>query len=233
LWEDDGIGSEIAYLQSKSGAEAANARYRTLAARLDRAAIKAPVRGVFDEKYVEAGELVAPGTRVARVVAVAQVKISGGVPERFGLDIVRGDSARITFDVLPDREFVGTISFVGTSVNPTNRTIPIEILLDNPGGAIKPSMLANIQVERVRLEDVIVVPQEVVQRTESGYQVFVVGDRDGLSVAVARAVEPGTAYGNHIVIRHGLEIGDPLITTGYRSVDDGNLVRVVDGGAGR
>jgi RND family efflux transporter MFP subunit len=229
LWEDEGIGSEIAYLQAKSTASAAAARYRTLAARLARTEIKAPVSGVFDEKYVEVGELVAPGTRVARVVAVKEVKITGGVPERYGLDVVLGDSARITFDVLPGREFVGTISFVGTSVDPNNRTIPIEIRLANPGGVMKPSMLANIQVERVRLADVIVVPQEVVQRTESGYQVFLVGDRDGLSIAVARAVELGASYGNQIVITSGLAVGEPLITTGYRSVDDGSLIRIVDG----
>ena len=232
LWEDEGIGSEIAYLQTRSSASAANARYRTLAARLARTEIKAPVSGIFDQKYVEVGELVAPGTQVARVVAVAQVKVTGGVPERFGLDIVRGDSARVTFDIMPGREFVGTIDFVAAAVDPANRTIPIEIRIDNPGSVIKPSMLANIQVERVRQADRIVVPQEVVQRTESGYQVFVVGDRDGLPIAEARPVEPGAAYGNRMVILQGLEVGDRLITTGYRSVDDGSLIRIVDGGAG-
>jgi RND family efflux transporter MFP subunit len=230
LWEDEGIGSEIAYLQTRSAASAAAARHRTLAARLARTEIKAPVSGVFDEKYVEVGELVSSGTHVARVVAVNEVKITGGVPERYGLDVVLGDSARITFDVLPGQEFIGTISFVGTSVNQSNRTIPIEIRLKNPGGVMKPSMLANIQVERVRLAGVIVVPQEVVQRTESGYQVFLVGDRDGLRVAAARPVELGASYGNQVVITSGLDDGEPLITTGYRSVDDGSLIRVVDEG---
>jgi RND family efflux transporter MFP subunit len=233
LWEDDQVGSEIAYLQTKSAAEAASARYRILQARLDRTELRAPVNGIFDEKYVEVGELVAPGTRVARVVATAQVKITGGVPERYALDIRRGDSAVVTLDVLPDRSFVGTIRFVGASVDPDNRTVPVELVLNNPGGVLKPQMVANVQIARARLPDVIVVPQEVVQRTEAGYQVFVTGDRDGRPIAMARPVELGPSHENRVVIRSGLNEGDPLITTGYRMVDDGSLVRIVEGGEGR
>jgi membrane fusion protein (multidrug efflux system) len=233
LWEEDRVGSEIAYLQTKSGSEAANARYRTLQARLDRTELRAPVSGIFDEKYVEVGELVAPGTRVARVVATAQVKITGGVPERYALEVRRGDSAIVTLDVLPDRTFVGKIRFVGASVDPDNRTVPVELVLDNPGGVLKPQMVANVQVTRARLQDVVVVPQELVQRTENGYQVFVTGDRDGRAVAVARPVELGPSQENRVVIRSGLGDGDVLITTGYRMVDDGSLVRVVEGGEGR
>ncbi len=230
LWEDEGIGSEIAYLQTRSAARAADARYRTLLARLDRTELRAPVAGVFDEKYVELGELVTPGTPVVRVVATNRVKVTGGVPERFGLDVTKGDSARVTFDVLPGREFIGSIEFVGASVNAENRTIPIEIHLENPGGLVKAQMLANVQVERVRLKDVVVVPQEVLQRTEDGYQVFVASDRDGRAVAAARAVELGPAYANRVVIEAGLSPEDPLITSGYRMVDDGSLIRVVSGG---
>lgn len=233
LWEEDRVGSEIAYLQTKSGAEAAEARYRTLQARLDRTAVRAPVAGIFDEKYVEEGELVTPGTRVARVVATAQVKITGGVPERYALDVRRGDSASVTLDVLPGRTFVGRIRFVGASVDPDNRTVPVELVLDNPGGVLKPQMVANVQVARARLQDVVVVPQELVQRTENGYQVFVIGDRDGRPVAVARPVELGPSHENRVVIHSGLDDGDALITTGYRMVDDGSLVRVVEGGEGR
>jgi len=231
LWEEEQIGSEIAYLQARSAARAADARYRTLLARLERTALRAPVTGIFDEKYVELGEMVSPGSPVVRVVAVQQVKVVGGVPERFGLDVRQGDTARVTFDVLPDREFMGTIRFVGAAIDPENRTIPIEIHLENPGGLVKPSMVANVQVERARLNDVIVVPQELLQRTEDGYQVFLVGDRDGRPVAVVRGVETGPSFENRIVIRSGLEAGEPLITTGYRMVDDGSLVRVVSGGA--
>jgi multidrug efflux pump subunit AcrA (membrane-fusion protein) len=133
--------------------------------------------------------------------------VVGGVPERFALSVHRGDSARITLDPLGGREFLGVIEFVGT-------------------------MVANVQVERERLQHVIVVPQQVVLRTEDGYQVYVVADRDGYPIASAREVELGPSYGNRIVIAAGLEIGEQLITVGQRLVDEGSFVRVVSGSGG-
>ncbi len=227
LWEEEGIGSEIAYLQAQSNATAAEARVEMLQARLARTEVKAPVSGIFDEKFVEVGEMVTPGAPVARVVSVGQVKITGGVPERYALFIHRGDSARVTLDPLGDREFFGTIQFVGTSVEPRSRTFPIEIVLQNPGNLIKPRMVANVQVERERLTDVVVVPQQVVVRTESGYQVFIVAARNGHPVAEARAVMLGPSFENRTVVTSGLAVGDQLITVGGRLVDDGSFVRVV------
>ena len=227
LWKEDNVGSEIAVLQLESGAEAAKARLAALEERLKRTEIRAPVAGIFDEKHVEVGELVTPGMPIARVVGVRRVKVIGGIPERYALDIERGDSARITFDVLPQREFVGAIAFVGTSVNASNRTIPIEVVLDNRERLVKPQMLANVQVERARLDGVVVVSQDLVLRTEDGYQVFVATRSEGQLRAAGRAVTLGPSYANRVVVDAGLSMGDSVITVGHRQVDEGSFVRIV------
>lgn len=228
LWEDEGVGSEIAFLQARTNAAVASARLATLQARLARTKIRAPVAGVFDEKYAEVGEMAMPGTRIARVVSYRQVKVTGGVPERYALFVAAGDIAQVTFDVLPGETFRGRIRYVGASVDPVNRTIPIELRLDNPGTRIKPRMIANVQVARQRLENVVVVPQQVVVRTEDGHEVFVVVDLDGRPVARRRAVTIGPSAGNRVVITTGLERGDVLITLGQQLVDDGSRVRIVN-----
>jgi membrane fusion protein (multidrug efflux system) len=228
LWEDEKIGSEIAYLQTKANAEVAAARLATLEARLDRTAIRAPVAGVFDEKFAEAGEMAMPGTRIARVVTLDRVKITGGVPERYALAVRPGDAATITFDVLPGRTFQGRIGFLGAGVDPVNRTLPLEVVMENPGRLVKPRMVANVQVVRERLSGVIVVPQQVVQRTENGYQVFIVVDTaGGRPTARARPVTLGPSYDNRVVVTDGLAAGDLLVTLGHQLVDDGTRVRVV------
>ena len=228
LWEEEEIGSEIRFLEAKAQAEAAAARLGTLEARLERTAIRSPVTGVFDEKFLEAGEMAVPGTPVARVVDVRRVKVVGGVPERFALSVRQGSRANVTFDIIAGRQFEGRIGFVGTSVDAINRTIRIEVVLDNPKQVVKPQMIANVQIVRERLDDVIVAPQQVVERTENGYQVFVVVERDGHAVAEAREVRLGAAYANRVVIEQGLSPGDRLVTVGNRLVDDGSRVRVVE-----
>jgi RND family efflux transporter MFP subunit len=185
---------------------------------------------VFDDKYVEIGEMVVPNAPVARVVAIDPVKVTAGVPERFALFVKPGAAAQVTFDILQDREFSGTIGFVGSSVEDRSRTFPIEIVLENPQRFVKPQMVANVQVVRSMLAEAVVVPQEVVIRDEGGYHVFVVVERDGVSIAEARAVTLGSAYDDRVVIEQGLEVGDRLITLGSQLVDDQSRIRIVSEG---
>ena len=126
--------------------------------------------------------------------------------------------------------FVGQVSRVSPQIDPQSRTFPVEVVLDNPGRVIKPNMVANVQVERARFEDVLVVSQDVVLRTENGYQVYVVVQRDDATVAEARPVQLGPTYENRVVIREGLAVGDRVVTAGQRQVDHGSRVRIVGGG---
>lgn len=233
LWEDEGIGSEIAFLQTKYDAQSADARLAFLEARLARHTIRSPIAGVLDERYADLGEIVAPGTPVARVLTVDRLKVVGGVPERFGPFVSEGGRAVLRFDVLPGREIEGQISYVGAAVDPKNRTFPIEIRLDNPEGLLKPQMVANVRVATERLTDVIVVPQDVVLRTEDGYQVFVAVDGPDGTVAEARVVELGPSFENEVVVAAGLGSGDRVIVKGHQLVDAGDRVREVSEGGGR
>lgn len=228
LWEEEQIGSEIAYLEAKYQSDLQAARVALLRERLERTTISAPISGIFDERYVDAGEMVAPGTPVARVVEVDRVKVTGGVAERFAASVSPGDTARVAFDVLPNQEFVGVLGYVGSVVDERNRTFPIEIVMDNPGRAIKPHMVASVEIANRRLRDVIVVPQDAIQRTEDGYQVFVAADRDGNPYAEARPVRLGPMYGNRVVVEEGLSEGDRLIVRGQQLVEAGNRVRIVN-----
>jgi membrane fusion protein (multidrug efflux system) len=227
LWEDEQIGSEIAYLEAKYQAELQAARRDFLQTRLDRTVVRAPISGIFDARYVDAGEMVAPGTQVARVVEVGQVKVIGGVPERFADVVHPGDSARISFEVL-DGELAGVINYVGSTVDPRNRTFPIEVIVDNPGRVIKPRMVANVLLANRRLEGVVVVPQSAIQRTEDGYEVFVAVERNGGSFAEPRPVILGPSYANRTVVNEGLSAGDRLIVRGHQIVESGDRVRIVN-----
>ena len=228
LWQQR-IGTEIALLEVKSQATSSAARLKVLETRLARTVVSSPITGIFDEQYVEVGELVAPGTRLVRMLATDQVKVVAGIPERYALAVTPGAAALVTFDVIDGREFRGVIDFVGTSVDPRSRTIPIEIVLDNAELVIRPRMVANVQVERERQERVIVVPQDLVQRTEDGFQVFIAERGSDTVTARARAVELGPSYANEVVVTAGLSAGESLITAGHRQVDDGSPIRLVDG----
>lgn len=229
LWEEDQVGSELAYLEARYSAEQAAANLRTLEERLERTVIRAPVEGLVEERRVELGTLVSPGTPVVRIVDVNPMKVTAGVPERYAPDVEAGTPVNVAFDVLPGARYQGTVTFVGATVTPRDRTFPVEIRLPNPRGAIKPQMVAGLRMERRVLDEVLVVPQEAVLREAEGFVVYVVEERDGEPVAVRRAVEPGPSQQNRVVILEGLSPGDRLVVVGQQSVADGERVRTVAG----
>lgn len=226
LWED-GIGTESAYVQARYEADAAEARLETLRSRLERTVIRAPITGVLDGRFVELGEMVRAGEPVARIVRVDRLKVVGGVPERFAGEVSRGDSVRVVLDLFPGRSFPGVLSFVGARVDEDSRTFPVEVIMDRPGEGAKPKMLANVEIDTRRLEDVIVVPQEVVFRADDGYRVLVAVEREGRVLAESRLVRLGPSRQNRTVVEEGLDPGDLLVIRGQQSADPGDRLRIV------
>ena len=226
LYEEDQVGSELAYLEAKYTAEQMSARLATLQTRLGRTVIRAPIDGVLEDRLVEVGVMVNVGTNVARIVSLDPVKVVAGVPERYARDVIVGASATTVFDFL-DLSSEGTISYVGATVNARNRTFLIELVMPNPDGLIKPQMVANVGLVRQTVEDAIVIPQEALVRVEDGYVVFVVkGDGDD-AVVLSRAVELGASQRNEVVIEAGLSAGERLIVVGQQQVTAGDRINVV------
>lgn len=233
LYEEDEIGSEISYLEAKSNAEQTQANLAALRERMDRTVVVAPIGGVLDERLVEVGARVSPGSPVARIVQVDSVKVLAGVPERYALDVTVGARATVAFDVLEGESFQGEIAYVGATVDPDSRTFAVELLLENPGGRIKPEMIAEITIVRDEIDDAIVVPQQALVAAEEGYVAFVVEGAGDEAEAVARRVEVLAGQGNEAVVGSGLVEGDRLVVVGQQGLTAGDRVRVVAGdGAG-
>ena len=226
LFEEDKVGSELSYLEAKYNAEQAQAALATLQHRLERAVVSAPVKGVLDARLVEVGTMVGPGTPVARIVDMDPVKVMGGVPERYAADIRVGARATVTFDAFEGQQFTGNIGFVGAAIESSNRTFPVEFRLPNPGRAVKPEMVAHIEVVRRVLDGALMVPQEALVRAEDGYVLFViVADH-----AEARSVVLGPSQHNQAVITSGIEAGDRVVVVGQKQLAADDRVRVVGKG---
>jgi membrane fusion protein (multidrug efflux system) len=229
LWEDDQVGSEIAYLEAKFAAEQSAASLASLEARLARTLIRAPFAGILDDRFVDVGAMVSPGQAVARLVDLEPIKVVAGVPERYAPDIRVGDQVMLDFEVLEGDATTTSIRYVSATVDPRNRTFAIEVQLPNPGRVIKPQMIAAMGVTRRAVDDAIVVPQDALVRTEDGYVAFVAVERDGTPRAEARSVVLGPRRRNLVVIESGLEAGDRLIVVGQKSVENGDHIRIVGG----
>lgn len=227
LWEEDQVGSEIAYLEARFSAEQAAATLEGLEERLDRTTIRAPFSGVLDERHVDVGASVGPGATVGRLVDTNPIKVFAGVPERYAPDVSVGAGAQVRFEALGQDVYNARIRYVGTAIDPRSRTFPVEIQLSNPNGAIKPQMVANMSIARQQVDEAIVVPQDALVRAEQGYVVYVAVEQGGNQVAERRPVVTGPSRRNLVVIEEGLEVGERLIVVGHKSVAGGDRINIV------
>jgi RND family efflux transporter MFP subunit len=107
---------------------AAESRYLVSKRRLADATIKAPISGFINERYVEIGTYLNPGTRLFDIVDDSQLKLKCSVTESQVLKISKGQEVTIKSDAFPGQEFSGTISFVGKKSG-AGLSYPIEIII--------------------------------------------------------------------------------------------------------
>jgi len=233
LWEVDSVGSEMMYIQARQQYLTAQANARALNERLSRTVVRAPIGGLVEDRMVEVGAMVAPGAPVARIVDVNPVKVVAGMPERFATDIEAGSPAELFISALGNRDFAGRVSFVGASVDPQSRTVPVEVAVPNPGGLLRPGMVADVRIAREQYEGAMVIPQDAVLRSEDGYYVFVAVERDGGMHAEMRPVVVGESQQGLVQVQEGVQEGDRVIVVGQKQVTAGDRLNIVAGGGDR
>lgn len=220
----ENVTSEIQYLNSKFERDAAKANYELIKARYEQTFIKAPFSGIVDYKFAEVGETVLPGAPIVSLVKMDQVKIEAGVPENYINVVKQGARVKVIFRDLDNREYESRIAYAGNTISTTNRTFPVEIILNNSDRKIKPELSAQVFIEKNKIDKAVQIPEEVVTKTDLGYVVFVENNGE----AEMRKVNVISRTNNMAAISSGLNDGDKLIYVGFQNLVDGEKVKVVE-----
>lgn len=207
-------------LSQKRMARAALAEAR---ARLERAVVRAPLGGDLHALPVEAGEVVGPGTLLARIVDVDTAKVVFHAPERDVAFFRLGQKAQVEAERDGGRAaWEGSIGYVGTLADERTRTTRVEILVDNADRRLVSGQIVRARLVRRELADVVLIPLAAVIPAEEGHMVYVAeGDE-----ARPRPVELGMFRGRYVRVLSGLEPGDLLIVAGHRLVGPGQQIAV-------
>ncbi len=217
------VNSEIQYLQAKYGMEQLKANLKMIQTRYNNTFIVAPFSGYIDYKFYDEGELAPVGQPIVNLINISKVKIEAGVPENFITSVKKGDITTVFVNAV-GKEYSGKISFVGTSVNATNRTFPIEITILNKGKELKPELIAEVKIQSKNYDKMIVIPTEVITRVDNGYVVYV----ENNGKAESKEVKILKRTGDKVAVSDGLNEGDKLIVVGYQSLINGQAINVVD-----
>lgn len=224
VYRQKGI-SELQFRNLEYTRDAAKAQADLAKARLERTRLRSPIDGILNERFADAGEFAPPGVPVAHVVDARSVKIAAEVSEKYVTGLGAGMPATIIPDAFPGDTLEGRVSFVGEAVNASNRTVPVEILIPNPGAKLKPEMITRVNIVRSNSARAILVDERVVQLVDRGTMIVFVENN---GAAQQRQVRIGTRHGSLVEVVDGLKPGDRLITSGFQRLVDGQPVSVAD-----
>ncbi|TPE45339.1 efflux RND transporter periplasmic adaptor subunit [Pontibacter mangrovi] len=223
LW-DQQIGTEMQYLTAKNNKEALERSLAALQQQRDQFNVKAPISGVVDEVVPNAGEAVAPGMGIIRVVNLQDGKIVAEVSEAYQNKVSKGDQAIVYFPDL-DKEIETTVEVVSSFINPTSRTFTVELRPKSTREiTLRPNMVAVVRIQDYKNDGVLMLPVNLVQKDEKSAYVYVAGKQGDKYAATRREVTTGRSYGGNVEVLKGLAAGDLVITAGYQSVNEGQPV---------
>jgi membrane fusion protein, multidrug efflux system len=224
LW-DQNIGSEIAYLQAKTGKESAEKNLNALLEQAEMYKIKAPISGTIAEASFKVGQMVSPQlpTPAYRIVSFKNLKVVAEVAEAYASKIQKGDKVSIFFPDL-NREILANVTFASEYINPVNRTFIVEVRLPIVDNNLKANMIAVLKINDYKASNATAIPINYVLNDNKGAYVYVASVSGNNKISTKRYVKLGMVYNGIVEIKDGLKTGDNLISGGYQSVEEGTPI---------
>lgn len=234
LWKQN-IGAEIQVINAKADVDALqsqlNAAYAQVRLAQEQAAqsnVYAGISGVIEDMNVKVGEFFSPQSAAMpgsgiRIVNGSQLKIVTEVPENYITRVKKGDKVEVVVPEAGNLVIPSTISVVGATIDPQKRSFTTEAKLP-ANSLLKPNQTATMKILDYEVKAAVSVPINLVQTDERGKYVFVAERNGQRLVARKRPVDVGEAYGGRMEIKNGLKGGDVIITQGYQTVYEGQLI---------
>ena len=226
LW-DQNIGTEVQYLEAKNAVERLEKSLETLQFNRNKATVVAPISGEVAVVNKEQGEVSAPGEPIATILNTYKLKVSIDIPENLIPSVKRGQTVQVDIPAIGYSE-PHRITRIGSQVDINNRTVPVEVVIYNKSGLIKPNLLATMAVREITVDDALTIPTFLLQQEVSGkYFVYVIKDKDAdVPIVEKRIIKVGNSYGGQIVVTDGLTEDDVLVNDGARQVANGDHLMV-------
>ena len=236
LFEEASRNLELARLgprrEEKARAKAEVDRVRARVARvrddLAKTKIRSPLTGFITQEWVEVGQWLTKGGRVAEVIELDRVLVQAPIAER-RISLVRvGGEARVVVDALGGRAFKGRVRGVIPKADPKSRTFPVEVEIKNTESYdLKAGMFARLSLEYGKAARMVLVPKDALILRARGPSVFVFEKGRVREVSFAQ----GRSVDSFMEVTGGaLRAGMQVVVKGNENLRAGMPVRLQDRG---
>ncbi|GAA3764380.1 hypothetical protein GCM10022270_24810 [Terriglobus aquaticus] len=173
--------------------------------------IRSPMDGVVIARNISVGQVVDTGFVAFDITNLSTVWVTAAVNQPDIGMMHAGAATDVVTAGFPDQVFHGRVGLVGDTLSPDTRTIPVRIVVPNPGTRLKPGMFVSAHIAEPQTRDAVFVPQDALQNINGMPVVFVTNDGTTFQ---ARTVNVGTRSMGKAEILEGLKPGDRIVVNG-------------------
>jgi len=239
-------GARVEEIQAaRSQAESALRQYELAQLQLSYATVTSPVSGRVTRVLIDEGNLASPQAPLFSIISegtiFARIPVPEGLYSRFFLnsDVIRTSIRAIAFP--GESLFTGTISRIGSTIDPLTRTFDVEVGVDNRQELLRPGMFVNVTFTLNTLENARSVPIRAVLLRDNQQVVFILRPESvdpasslivssttpTLAKVEMRPVSLGTQTRTYVEVLEGLGPDDWVVVYGNSFLEDGQSVRAV------
>ena len=168
------------------------------------------------------GMAVRPGMELFHIADLSSLWLSVELFEEQLAHVQVGAEAEITMAYFPGETFRGQVRFLEPGLSEKTRTLKAKIEVGNRDGRLRKGMYATVDLQPMRLEQVLAIPSQAVLRTGKR-QVVVVALGQGRFAP--RAVSLGQEADGYSQVLEGLEPGEQVVVSSQFLLDSESKLR--------
>jgi RND family efflux transporter MFP subunit len=192
--------------------------------------VYAPFDGVITARNTDVGALInagstgGPVTELFHMADTRRLRVYVFVPQVYAQEALPGIPADLTLAERPGERFTGSLVRSTETIDPTSRTLQVEIDVDNPTGELFPGAYAQVHLSFQAAQPTLIVPVNTLLFRPEGVEVAVVGADQRVKL---EKIVLGRDFGTEVEVVAGLQADQTLVLNPSDSITDGQPVRVV------
>src|ERR1700721_111626 len=177
--------------------------------------VYAPFDGIVTARNTDIGQLIDSGAAggqarsLFQVAAINRLRVFVSVPQIYSQAATPGLKADLTFAEFPGRRFQGTLVRTSRSIDPTARTLNIEVDVDNAKGELLPGAYTQVHLKLKEGAPTVTVPVSALLFRQEGLRAAVAATDDTAKLV---PVTLGRDFGDFAEITTGLTEQERFIT---------------------
>ncbi len=223
--EQDAEEKKSAYVLAQANVEAARANLKRLVDLKSYDNVTAPFDGVVTTRNTDIGQLIAAGSgpELFRMAQTDPLRVYVQVPQQYVYDVAPGMKAELSFLEMPGHTYKATVTRTAEAVDPTTRTLQVELDVPNPRGELFSGGYAQVRFTETPAHNALTISDNAIIFRAQGTQVAIVDQDNKVEL---RDVKVGRDFGSTIEVLDGLQASDRVIINPSDSIADGMAVQI-------